>query len=234
MSIFEDLENLNVSEECFDDIMSLVEELLSEDIHSAIDTYAKTDKKGRDALHKKARINKDNAEYEDDERRTNRLPNPLHPDPEKEHEESLSNKYSQSHPLDRIDNRALRRSAKKRGIDVDKKSPEGVLEPTGLRYRAIQKEAGQLGKKTKNEKGEEYTKNRSEGAKERIEDKEKALRNVGDMYIRYNGTPTKKFDKDQKAVNDYMNSRKEPKKSAEDKSTDRYYKKHPIEYDYED
>ena len=30
MSIFESLENLNVSEECFDDIMGIVEELLSE------------------------------------------------------------------------------------------------------------------------------------------------------------------------------------------------------------
>ena len=30
MSIFEDLENLNVSEECFDDIMGIVEEIISE------------------------------------------------------------------------------------------------------------------------------------------------------------------------------------------------------------
>lgn len=32
MGIFESLENLNVSEECFDDILSIVEELLSEDL----------------------------------------------------------------------------------------------------------------------------------------------------------------------------------------------------------
>lgn len=31
MDIFEGLENLNVSEECFDDIISMIEELLSED-----------------------------------------------------------------------------------------------------------------------------------------------------------------------------------------------------------
>ena len=36
MSIFESLENLNVSEECFDDIMGIVEELLSEDIYDAV------------------------------------------------------------------------------------------------------------------------------------------------------------------------------------------------------
>ena len=54
MNILENLENLNVSEECFDDILNLVTKLLNEDVHSAIDTYAKTDKKGRDALHKKA------------------------------------------------------------------------------------------------------------------------------------------------------------------------------------
>ena len=33
-SIFESLENLNVSEECFDEIMGIVEDLLSEDIKS--------------------------------------------------------------------------------------------------------------------------------------------------------------------------------------------------------
>lgn len=37
MNIFENLENLNVSEECFDEIMDMVEELLSEDTFSAIE-----------------------------------------------------------------------------------------------------------------------------------------------------------------------------------------------------
>ena len=43
MDIFESLENLNVSEECFDDIMDIVEELLSEGTHLAgvVDRYAK-------------------------------------------------------------------------------------------------------------------------------------------------------------------------------------------------
>lgn len=43
MGIFESLENLNVSEECFDDIMNMVEELLSEGTHLAgvVDRYAK-------------------------------------------------------------------------------------------------------------------------------------------------------------------------------------------------
>ena len=36
MDIFESLENLNVSEECFEDIVGLVEELLSESIYHAI------------------------------------------------------------------------------------------------------------------------------------------------------------------------------------------------------
>ena len=36
MGIFESLENLNVSEECFDEIMDIVEELLSEDIYDYI------------------------------------------------------------------------------------------------------------------------------------------------------------------------------------------------------
>ena len=40
MDIFESLENLAVSEECFDDIIGIVEELLSEDIYHAIDKYA--------------------------------------------------------------------------------------------------------------------------------------------------------------------------------------------------
>ena len=36
MNIFESLENLPVSEECFDDIMGIVEELLNEDLHHYI------------------------------------------------------------------------------------------------------------------------------------------------------------------------------------------------------
>ena len=36
MDIFESLENLPVSEECFDEIMGLVEEILSEDIETTI------------------------------------------------------------------------------------------------------------------------------------------------------------------------------------------------------
>lgn len=55
-SIFESLENLEVSESCFNSIVRLIKEYVHEDIHSAIDTYAKTDKKGRDALHKKVDV----------------------------------------------------------------------------------------------------------------------------------------------------------------------------------
>jgi hypothetical protein len=62
MDIFESLENLEVSEECFNNIMDIVEEILSEDIHSAIDTYADDYKKGR--LHQKADEVQD--KYEDD------------------------------------------------------------------------------------------------------------------------------------------------------------------------
>ena len=40
MDIFESLENLNVSEECFEEIMDMVEELLSEDIYHTIDKHA--------------------------------------------------------------------------------------------------------------------------------------------------------------------------------------------------
>jgi hypothetical protein len=36
MDIFESLENLNVSEECFDEIIGIVEELINEDIKSYI------------------------------------------------------------------------------------------------------------------------------------------------------------------------------------------------------
>lgn len=52
MDIFESLENLNVSEECFDEIMGLVEELINEDILSAIHKY-KT-KQDKDKLMKRA------------------------------------------------------------------------------------------------------------------------------------------------------------------------------------
>ena len=39
MNIFESLENLNVSEECFDDILGIVEELLSENLINNRDQY---------------------------------------------------------------------------------------------------------------------------------------------------------------------------------------------------
>lgn len=39
MNIFESLENLNVSEECFDDIIGIVEELLSENLINKRDQY---------------------------------------------------------------------------------------------------------------------------------------------------------------------------------------------------
>ena len=44
MDIFENLENLNVSEECFNDIMDIVEELLSEKV-TDWDNYVKTAEK---------------------------------------------------------------------------------------------------------------------------------------------------------------------------------------------
>ena len=44
MSIFESLENLNVSEECFDEIVAMVEELLDEDLPSAIEKRYPRDK----------------------------------------------------------------------------------------------------------------------------------------------------------------------------------------------
>ena len=46
MDIFESLENLNVSEECFDDIMGIVEEFLNESTYEIID---KKEKEARDS-----------------------------------------------------------------------------------------------------------------------------------------------------------------------------------------
>ncbi len=63
MDIFESLENLAVSEECFDDIMGLVEELIREDVHSAINKYAP--EKDRERLHDKAnRILQDELDFD--------------------------------------------------------------------------------------------------------------------------------------------------------------------------
>ena len=57
MNIFESLENLNVSEECFEGIVGLVEEYLSEHIASAIDTSKKSPTEKKD-LRIKAALNK--------------------------------------------------------------------------------------------------------------------------------------------------------------------------------
>jgi hypothetical protein len=54
MSIFESLENLNVSEECFDDIMDIVEELLSEDISKEEYNRIKDKRQVRMELEKRA------------------------------------------------------------------------------------------------------------------------------------------------------------------------------------
>ena len=73
MDIFESLENLNVSEECFDDIISIVEELLSEDVYSAIDKYAP--EKDKERLRTKAEnVEKKNykAEVDKEEKKTGR------------------------------------------------------------------------------------------------------------------------------------------------------------------
>lgn len=45
MNIYESLENLNVSEECFEDIMGIVEELLSESLYSQAEKTGKLDSK---------------------------------------------------------------------------------------------------------------------------------------------------------------------------------------------
>ena len=50
MDVFESLENLNVSEECFDSIMGIVEEIISENIYQDIEDKwgkAKYTTKGR-------------------------------------------------------------------------------------------------------------------------------------------------------------------------------------------
>ena len=222
MNIFESLENLNVSEECFDDIMGIVEELLSEDIHSAIDTYAKTDKKGRDALHKKARENKERQEDTDYDRKY---------DPTKEVARTdKDQKYDDTHSHhNRVRQRELKRWAKSKGLN----SPKRYEFATGEYYTSLTKDAAPRGKEVRNEVGEKATKARSAKAVEKVEDKEKAIRDIGDMYIRKDIGGSKKYNRDKKAVDNYLNSRKDPKKSAEDKSVDRHYEKHPVEYDNE-
>ena len=54
MDIFESLENLNVSEECFDEIMGIVEDMLSEHIASAIDASKKSPSEKKELLIKAA------------------------------------------------------------------------------------------------------------------------------------------------------------------------------------
>ena len=56
MNIFESLENLNVSEECFDEIMGIVEEYINELDKSTIRSYIQ--KRGKEAAEAKERFNK--------------------------------------------------------------------------------------------------------------------------------------------------------------------------------
>lgn len=67
-SIFENLENLNVSEECFNDIMGIVEDILGEHLASAIDRSKKSPSEKKDLLIKAA-LNKNS---ETDQFRGNR------------------------------------------------------------------------------------------------------------------------------------------------------------------
>ena len=54
MSIFEDLENLNVSEECFNNIVDIIEEYINELELSVIDRWYPKRAKNREETHKKA------------------------------------------------------------------------------------------------------------------------------------------------------------------------------------
>ena len=54
MSIFEDLENLNVSEECFNNIVDIIEEYINELELSVIDRWYPKRVKNREEAHKKA------------------------------------------------------------------------------------------------------------------------------------------------------------------------------------
>ena len=58
MNIFESLENLSVSEECFNDIMSIVEEILDESIYHAIQKHST--KQDKNTLMNKAYDNQEN------------------------------------------------------------------------------------------------------------------------------------------------------------------------------
>lgn len=59
MDIFESLENLNVSEECFEDIVGLVEEYIQENVFTAIDKYSNKPKEEKWELSRKAWRNRD-------------------------------------------------------------------------------------------------------------------------------------------------------------------------------
>lgn len=228
MDIFESLENLNVSEECFDEIMDMVEELLSEDIHSAIDTYAKTDKKGRDALHKKAKANKEKEEDAYYDRIENDHMSGKEPD-------EKVKKYSDEHSSrNRVEQRETMRWAKKHHMDP-KTHPKRYEFATGEFAEKAVKDAAPRGKEVKNEVGEKATKARSAKSLENAEKRDQVVRDIGLSDI--NPDPNnyhKKFNAFKRSVNDYANSRKNSEKSAEDKSIERHYKKHPVDYgDYE-
>ena len=60
MDIFESLENLSVSEECFDDIMDIVEEILSEDLWKQIEKVHGTYGPSNYKLYQAARNSKQN------------------------------------------------------------------------------------------------------------------------------------------------------------------------------
>ena len=72
MSIFEELENLNVSEECFDDIMGIVEELIDEVLNPYTGggekgaRYYKQELMKKYKPHKEYRDNKIQFDFEDD------------------------------------------------------------------------------------------------------------------------------------------------------------------------
>ena len=135
MDIFESLENLNVSEECFEDIINIVECYLSEDTVSYIEkNYSPYDPKGQRLMSKAedAKSRGQYASYKKELKRIqdNKIRKDIHPsvlDKQKQREEDIDNFAQKSNgEHGEYDNRVASKIAQARAEGRDSKSLIGL------------------------------------------------------------------------------------------------------------
>ena len=119
MNIFESLENLNVSEECFDEIMGIVETLIGESLQKQIDKKANA---GEISVDKAFELEKKVQNYMSDAKKEQEREEALQDDAKK-------NKYSLAHSIRHSATEGSKRRAYNKGKIANPKKWDPIRAP---------------------------------------------------------------------------------------------------------